>query len=50
MLPTSTAVKWMQSMGWKEGEGLGSNGRGRLEPIPTRMKNNRLGVGAKEDT
>ena len=47
--PDSTAAKWMMSMGWKEGEGLGENGRGRLEPIPTRLKNNRLGIGAEDD-
>ena len=47
--PDSTAAKWMMSMGWKEGEGLGENGKGRLEPIPTRLKNNRLGIGAEDD-
>lgn len=47
--PDSTAAKWMMSMGWKEGEGLGEDGKGRLEPIPTRLKNNRLGVGAEND-
>ena len=47
--PDSTAAKWMMSMGWKEGEGLGEDGKGRLEPIPTRLKNNRLGVGAEDD-
>lgn len=48
MNPSSSAFKWMTSMGWKEGEGLGVEGQGRLEPIPTRLKNNRLGVGAMD--
>lgn len=50
MNPSSNAFKWMTSMGWKEGEGLGVEGQGRLEPIPTRMKNNHLGVGATDLT
>ena len=45
----SFGMKLMKRMGWKEGEGLGQDGHGRLEPIPTRLKRNRLGIGAKDD-
>lgn len=48
MKPSSQAYHLMQSMGWKEGEGLGIQGQGRLEPIATRLKNNRLGIGARD--
>ena len=50
MRPSSQAYHLMQSMGWKEGEGLGVEGQGRLEPIATRLKRNRLGIGAHDDT
>lgn len=49
MKPSSYAYHLLESMGWKEGEGLGQDGHGRLEPIPTRLKRNRLGIGAKDD-
>ena len=49
MKPSSQAYHLMQSMGWKEGEGLGVKGQGRLEPIATRLKNNRLGIGAQDN-
>lgn len=48
MDPNSTMFRVMTDMGWEEGNGLGADGSGRLEPIPTRLKNNRLGVGARE--
>ena len=48
MDPNSTMFRVMTDMGWEEGIGLGADGSGRLEPIPTRLKNNRLGVGARE--
>lgn len=48
MNPNSTMFRVMTDMGWEEGIGLGADGNGRLEPIPTRLKNNRLGVGARE--
>ena len=49
MKPSSYANHLLESMGWTEGEGLGRDHHGRLEPIPTRLKRNRLGVGAKDD-
>lgn len=48
MDPKSSMFKVMTEMGWEEGNGLGVNGKGRLEPIATRVKNNKLGVGAKD--
>lgn len=48
MNPSSSAFKVMTAMGWEEGQGLGKEGQGRLEPIPTRLKNNRLGIGAAD--
>ena len=49
MNPSSQAYRVMESMGWREGEGLGYEGNGRLEPIPTRLKDNHLGIGAEDD-
>ena len=49
MKSSSFAYHLLESMGWTEGEGLGRDHHGRLEPIPTRLKRNRLGVGAKDD-
>ena len=49
MNPSSQAYHVMQSMGWSEGEGLGYEGQGILHPIATRLKDNRLGVGAEDD-
>lgn len=46
MNSSSNAFRLMTEMGWKEGNGLGLKGQGRLEPIPTRLKQNHLGVGA----
>jgi len=49
--------KLLKSMGWKEGEGLGKEGAGRVEPVShlqgnscaiqvrTEQKNNRTGLG-----
>lgn len=49
MNPSSQAYRVMESMGWREGKGLGYEGNGRLEPIPTRLKDNHLGIGAEDD-
>ncbi|KAG8092075.1 hypothetical protein GUJ93_ZPchr0012g20489 [Zizania palustris] len=38
----------LKKSGWKEGTGLGAQEQGRLEPIETRVKNNKRGLGAKE--
>ncbi|KAJ3690201.1 hypothetical protein LUZ61_019365 [Rhynchospora tenuis] len=36
----------LKKCGWKEGTGLGASEQGRLEPIETRVKNNKRGLGA----
>ncbi|KAL5226209.1 hypothetical protein ABZP36_012848 [Zizania latifolia] len=38
----------LKKSGWKEGTGLGAQEQGRLEPVETRVKNNKRGLGAKE--
>ncbi|PIO68838.1 g-patch domain protein [Teladorsagia circumcincta] len=38
----------LQSMGWKEGEGLGKDGSGRQQPIESTVRNERSGLGATE--
>jgi hypothetical protein len=36
----------LKDMKWTEEEGLGAHSQGRLEPIATRLKNDKLGLGA----
>ncbi|WKY06085.1 hypothetical protein Q1695_006354 [Nippostrongylus brasiliensis] len=38
----------LQSMGWKEGEGLGKAGQGRSEPVESALRSERLGLGAQD--
>ncbi|XP_062205374.1 SURP and G-patch domain-containing protein 1-like protein isoform X3 [Phragmites australis] len=38
----------LKKSGWKEGTGLGAQEQGRLEPVETRLKNNKRGLGSKE--
>uniref|UniRef100_A0ACD5TJB2 Uncharacterized protein n=1 Tax=Avena sativa TaxID=4498 RepID=A0ACD5TJB2_AVESA len=38
----------LKKSGWKEGSGLGAQEQGRLEPVETRVKNNKRGLGSKE--
>lgn len=38
----------LKKSGWKEGTGLGAQEQGRLEPVETRVKNNKRGLGSKE--
>eukprot|EP00306_Pavlova_sp_CCMP459_P009568 CAMPEP_0185181766 /NCGR_PEP_ID=MMETSP1140-20130426/853_1 /TAXON_ID=298111 /ORGANISM="Pavlova sp., Strain CCMP459" /LENGTH=371 /DNA_ID=CAMNT_0027747657 /DNA_START=136 /DNA_END=1252 /DNA_ORIENTATION=+ len=32
------------TMGWREGEGLGRHGQGEVQPVPTRLKRDRTGL------
>ncbi|XP_039830946.1 SURP and G-patch domain-containing protein 1-like protein isoform X2 [Panicum virgatum] len=38
----------LKKSGWKEGTGLGAQEQGRLEPVESRVKNNKRGLGSKE--
>lgn len=40
--------KMLENIGWKVDEGLGKYGQGRREPIPTKIKNDKLGIGIKK--
>ncbi|KAI4139473.1 MAG: hypothetical protein L6R39_006273 [Caloplaca ligustica] len=44
--PNSFAAKMMAKMGYKEGQGLGAEGRGRLAPIETQQRPTGAGLGA----
>ena len=35
----------LEKMGWKDGEGLGSDGKGIVDPITLKYKNDSKGVG-----
>ncbi|XP_078162161.1 D111/G-patch domain-containing protein [Carex rostrata] len=43
---SNIGFKLLKKCGWKEGTGLGASEQGRLEPIETRVKNNKRGLGA----
>ncbi|KHJ78785.1 g-patch domain protein [Oesophagostomum dentatum] len=38
----------LQSMGWKEGEGLGKEGKGRQQPVESAVRKDRQGLGASQ--
>lgn len=44
----NVGFKLLKSMGWTEGQGLGKEKQGHVEPVATEIKNNRHGLGAKE--
>ena len=47
--PGSFAARMMAQMGYKEGQGLGKEGRGRLAPIETQLRPQGAGLGAVEE-
>uniref|UniRef100_A0A8R1HKX2 G-patch domain-containing protein n=1 Tax=Caenorhabditis japonica TaxID=281687 RepID=A0A8R1HKX2_CAEJA len=42
----NVGFKLLKSMGWSEGQGLGKEKQGHVEPVATELKNNRHGLGA----
>ncbi|KAI8143771.1 G-patch domain-containing protein [Fennellomyces sp. T-0311] len=46
---TNMGYRLLQKMGWKEGQGLGSRGQGRVDPIRIDIKEDALGVGKAEE-
>ncbi|XP_050368931.1 uncharacterized protein LOC126787037 [Argentina anserina] len=45
---SNIGFKLLQKHGWKEGTGLGISEQGRLEPVETYLKNDKLGLGAEK--
>ncbi|UMM31420.1 hypothetical protein L5515_012901 [Caenorhabditis briggsae] len=41
----NVGFKLLKSMGWSEGQGLGKEKQGHVEPVATEIKNNRQGLG-----
>ncbi|KAI9494271.1 hypothetical protein BDB00DRAFT_819482 [Zychaea mexicana] len=46
---TNMGYRLLQKLGWKAGQGLGSHGQGRVDPIPIDIKEDALGVGKAEE-
>ncbi|KAK8791865.1 hypothetical protein WA158_005242 [Blastocystis sp. Blastoise] len=44
---TNKGYQLLEKLGWNKDKGLGKEGEGRMEPVPTRLKLNRLGVGSQ---
>lgn len=45
---SNVGFQLLKKSGWKEGTGLGAQEQGRLEPVESRVKNNKRGLGSKE--
>ncbi|RIA88038.1 hypothetical protein C1645_877675 [Glomus cerebriforme] len=45
---TNIGFRMLRDQGWRYEKGLGVNEQGRRHPIPTRLKNDRLGIGASK--
>lgn len=45
---SNVGFKMLQSQGWQYDEGLGAQNQGRRHPIPTVLKQDRLGIGHQE--
>ncbi|KAF0694924.1 Aste57867_14230 [Aphanomyces stellatus] len=44
---TNKGYKMLETMGWKAGDGLGTEKQGRTEPVATCFKRDRAGLGKK---
>ncbi|XP_078427382.1 D111/G-patch domain-containing protein isoform X2 [Wolffia australiana] len=44
---SNIGFQMLKKCGWKEGTGLGVSEQGRLEPLQTEVKKNKLGLGAE---
>ncbi|KAJ3049789.1 G patch domain and ankyrin repeat-containing protein 1 [Rhizophlyctis rosea] len=44
---SNVGYRLLRNEGWNPSAGLGASNEGRTQPIPTRMKNDRLGIGVK---
>ncbi|EGT53868.1 hypothetical protein CAEBREN_19159 [Caenorhabditis brenneri] len=45
----NVGFKLLKSMGWSEGQGLGKEKQGHVEPVATEIKNNREGLGSNKE-
>ncbi|KAI9316064.1 G-patch domain-containing protein [Dichotomocladium elegans] len=46
---SNIGYKLLQRMGWKAGQGLGANGKGRVDPIRIELKDDVIGVGKAQE-
>ncbi|CAD6197153.1 unnamed protein product [Caenorhabditis auriculariae] len=45
----NVGFKLLKSMGWSEGQGLGKSSQGTVDPISTKLKNDRQGLGSSNE-